>query len=992
MSKPGPPVTIPSMVNRIPSLPPKKFGYDPLRLVSARPSGLSTSASKASAHSHSNASFTLARGESSSPAHPKRKSLPTTATLASPTKRKASLDPVRKSRSKTSSQPVNTKQLRNDRLGTLVRKLCSAFDKADSWDTFVKDFRGPSYLSENLEDADHPAIDLLRQWRDRGVPVNTESEPWSYEQKDSCIQRGCHQSANEHSDFLREEMAEFIENRFWVVLPYDVVRDLEQLMLWPAALKEERERKPRLLCDHSWPWGWPSLNESTLHHAPPEAMQFGATLPRILYHIRHSNPKFGPPKSCKLDVKDSFYRLFLQARDCPKKALILPLYEGEPQLVALPMACTMGWVQSPPTFCTMSETVCDLANARIAASSTQCPPHRLESPAAEGDDLSPSFEPRPRGEADRLGDLALEDVACGAPLPEPEPDHQAPPSNRPFQRPLAHTDVFVDDFIQLGQGGPKRMRAMRRHLLWAVDAILATPDVSDTQRNEAVSLKKLLKGDGAWETRKLLLGWIVDTVRQTIELPPHRKAELAQIFADLATTSRVSQRKWQSYLGKLRFVSVAIPGSAGLFSALQLALNAAHGNRIRITKSLRHHVRAFAALAASLRHRPTHLAEIVPEEPAILGTTDAAKAGMGGVFFDHENNPHVWRYPFPTDIQQNMVSTDNPDGTVTNSDFEHAGMLAQVSLIATTHDVTYSTVMTGSDNTPAVSRISRGAVSNDRADARLCHYQCQHQRMHRYCHQGFFLPGKANVMGDDASRLQQLTDAAFLAHFEQHYPQDKPWRLLHLPSEISSPLISALRSESPLPLPPPRRGRPKPKSWGIGKPSATRSVATSPSVMSWASTNASPTSWSTDCATAREDRPTTLSDLLLLAKPSRPSGRGSPTWVSRIHDSTRLQESSIPYSLLSSSPWKTKTTRAAGPTRPTSPSCEPCPKPSTPSMRNMASSTPTSSISSSSLSGGSSDPPSTCTRPRRKLALRPSNSSTSISPSAGPSTTPSTHL
>ena len=30
-----------------------------------------------------------------------------------------------------------------------------------------------------------------------------------------------------------------------------------------------------------------------------------------------------------------------------------------------------------------------------------------------------------------------------------------------------------------------------------------------------------------------MLGWIIDTVRQTIELPPHRKAALAELFRDL---------------------------------------------------------------------------------------------------------------------------------------------------------------------------------------------------------------------------------------------------------------------------------------------------------------------------------------------------------------------------------------------------------------------------------------------------------------------------
>ena len=108
------------------------------------------------------------------------------------------------------TSPVNTRNIRNDRLGTLVRKLSEAYASADSWESFVNDFRGPSYLSPTVEDIDHPASELLRTWRDEGVPARTSSEPWTYEQKDRCVARGCHKSAIEHASFLREEMAEFI--------------------------------------------------------------------------------------------------------------------------------------------------------------------------------------------------------------------------------------------------------------------------------------------------------------------------------------------------------------------------------------------------------------------------------------------------------------------------------------------------------------------------------------------------------------------------------------------------------------------------------------------------------------------------------------------------------------------------------------------------------------------------------------------------------------
>ena len=89
---------------------------------------------------------------------------------------------------KTTSLPVDTTKLRNDRLGTLVTKLTSAYHHAPSWETFVNEFRGRSYLAKNIDDIEHPASELLRQWRDDGVPAETCSPPWTTKQKDYCIQ------------------------------------------------------------------------------------------------------------------------------------------------------------------------------------------------------------------------------------------------------------------------------------------------------------------------------------------------------------------------------------------------------------------------------------------------------------------------------------------------------------------------------------------------------------------------------------------------------------------------------------------------------------------------------------------------------------------------------------------------------------------------------------------------------------------------------------
>jgi hypothetical protein len=116
--------------------------------------------------------------------------------------------------------------------------LTDAFTNAASWEDFVAKFRGPFYLATKLDNIEHPAAELLRLWRDQGVPAKTTSEPWSPDQKDACICRGCHKSAKDHAAFLRQKKAEFVKSKSWVVLPYEIIRHLQELMMSPAVVKD----------------------------------------------------------------------------------------------------------------------------------------------------------------------------------------------------------------------------------------------------------------------------------------------------------------------------------------------------------------------------------------------------------------------------------------------------------------------------------------------------------------------------------------------------------------------------------------------------------------------------------------------------------------------------------------------------------------------------------------------------------------------------------
>ena len=84
----------------------------------------------------------------------------------------------------------DTRTLRNDRLGALVSELTSAFEAASSWEEFTTRFRGRSYLSEDINELEHPARELLQRWRDEGIPVFSNAEPWTSgsEQKDAAVE------------------------------------------------------------------------------------------------------------------------------------------------------------------------------------------------------------------------------------------------------------------------------------------------------------------------------------------------------------------------------------------------------------------------------------------------------------------------------------------------------------------------------------------------------------------------------------------------------------------------------------------------------------------------------------------------------------------------------------------------------------------------------------------------------------------------------------
>ena len=670
-------------------------------------------------------------------------------------------------------------------------QAASKLDSVGSWDLFVAGERGGlADIAVEVATVPHKAARLMEHLRRRGAGVPLHTGPW-----DSCrirlaAQRGSHRSAKDKVEFVCLEMLEFCEQGFWTVLPMQAALSLAHLRLSPLGVVPQRNRRSRLIVDYTYS----GVNNETARLAPPEAMQFGKALKRVLTKVVHADPAYGPVFLGKIDIADGFYRIGLQVRDIPKLGVILPSDGGEP-LVAFPLALPMGWVESPPYFTSVTETACDLMNTSLRHGDYH-PPHHLESLAATP---PPDMTP-PTGEwAPRLARMG---------------------STMPRSSPLAYGDVYVDDFILVAQT-KRHQRRVLRSALHSIDQVLRPLSLADgPSRKEPVSVKKLRQGDAYWSTQKTILGWDFDTEAETLHLPPHRLARLYSLLdAFPPTRRRAPISEWHQLLGELRSMAAALPGALGLFSALQDALRRGDRHRVRLNRRVFDSLADFRTIADSLRDRPTRFRELVPVgDPVAQGACDACQSGMGGVWFLPSAPPIVWRTQFPAKVRTTLVTSDNRAGTVSISDLELAGTLAHKQiLVQALPTVAERPIWLGGDNRASLAWATKGSSTASTARAYLLRLGALHQRYHRYVPQHDYVPGKVNVMADDASRRWDLSDSALLSHFNSTYPQDTSWTLLTMDPAMLSAVIGALlrqrsvpanlRIAAILPLPPGASGK-----------------------------------------------------------------------------------------------------------------------------------------------------------------------------------------
>ena len=190
----------------------------------------------------------------------------------------------------SSHHPYNVDNNKIDALGEFIQLDTNCYIDHGTWDYLFHNRKGRSNFPRTLRYLRHKAAPLLNRYARQGVPVLLSTEPWTLSQKDKAMERGNHPSAQAFTEFLRTEMGDMRAKGMFVVIPYSLVRKLRPLRISPLGCVPQRGRRPRMINDYTFS----GVNPATVKMAPPEAMQWGRTINRVLWYIYTADQKQGP--------------------------------------------------------------------------------------------------------------------------------------------------------------------------------------------------------------------------------------------------------------------------------------------------------------------------------------------------------------------------------------------------------------------------------------------------------------------------------------------------------------------------------------------------------------------------------------------------------------------------------------------------------------------------------------------------------------------------
>jgi hypothetical protein len=248
----------------------------------------------------------------------------------------------------------------------------------------------PKYLNKTCPQGlatSHPAGELLVEWSQLGCPTRT-GRPWLKMEMWEAVEQGPHQSSlsPEAIAHFKVESKEKVTAGQARIIVWDDIKDNPppQLKVSPIAAIPHKSKDFRSILDLSFRLqlrngGFlDSVNDTTIKLAPKGALdQLGHALSRIIHAFAEADDN-AKIFMAKWDIEDGFWQMECKAGKEWNFAYVLPQEPNKPTKLIVPASLQMGWVESPPYFCTATETARDIASDYCNTPIGALPPHKFD--------------------------------------------------------------------------------------------------------------------------------------------------------------------------------------------------------------------------------------------------------------------------------------------------------------------------------------------------------------------------------------------------------------------------------------------------------------------------------------------------------------------------------------------------------------------------------------------------------------------------------------
>ena len=349
-------------------------------------------------------------------------------------------------------------------------------------------------------------------------------------------------------------------------------------------------------------------------------------------------------------------------------------------------------------------------------------------------------------------------------------------------------------------------------VMTGIHDIFPANDIDDG--DDPISEKKLKNLEGQYSTEKTLLGFDFDGICKTMWLESAKREKLLTILRGWTRTGRrgtagIPFKEFESTVAKIRHAFTCNPMGSGLLSSC---------NRILKLKPLYVYLSRNKRLLTSLEgcrtllrestKDPTRCSQLIQGWPDFIGFVDASGHGAGGVIIGELSpcTPTVFRWQWPPDVASDIKTFENPEGRISNSDLEMAGLvLLWLAMDAVCGPLENKRLTLFNDNTPTIGWATKLASKRSMVAEHLVQALALRAKQQKACpFTPIHIKGKRNAIADIPSRSFGSnpawhcdTDDKLLTLFNSTFPLpfQISWTVFRLSSKAVMRVISALRMQ-----------------------------------------------------------------------------------------------------------------------------------------------------------------------------------------------------